>query len=204
MEKIKIEGVYKLRISDKYNNIRVYTGWLDPFYNDQFYHQHGREFSAFIDYNTNTTKLNLTNWRHGEILNHRTITALDRAIEPSELEGVLIEAGLLETALLAQIERIILEDVYGVAEDEPEMKTVYDAWDDYGFLITENPETGEVFFEIDSDVCPVHRSILDRLDDIVWDDNKGWCYSNGDDLPWIDEPVASEQDEPKQKCGRKL
>lgn len=203
MEKIKIEGVYNLRVSGRRDHTRVYTGWLDPFYNDQLHHERGREFNVYVDYSTNTTRLDLTNW-YGRGPDCRTIATLDRAIEPSELEGVLIEAGLLETGLLAQVEREMLEHFYGVAEGEPETETVYDAWDDYGFRVTKNPETGEVFFEIDSDVCPVHRSILDRLDDIVWDDNKGWCYSNGDDLPWIDELVASEQDEPKQKCGRKL
>lgn len=51
-----------------------------------------------------------------------------------------------------------------------------------GYYITRGDD-GVFYFEDDNSVCPLNHEIRNP-GYIKFDENKGWCYKNGKELPW--------------------
>ena len=61
------------------------------------------------------------------------------------------------------------------------MKIIYNG---NGYCISQ--EDGKFFFSDDNVVCELAHEIK-HPEYIHFDENKGWCYKNGKQLPWADE-----------------
>lgn len=59
------------------------------------------------------------------------------------------------------------------------MKTIYEG---NGYWITLD-EDETYYFEDDNETCPLKHKLNDPSY-IKFDENKGWCYKNGKELPW--------------------
>lgn len=59
------------------------------------------------------------------------------------------------------------------------MKTIYEG-NGYWIVLDED---GTYYFEDDSETCPLKHKLNDPSY-IKFDENKGWCYRNGRELPW--------------------